>query len=123
MPTYLEIAVNVPQVTDVFHYHLPEDLEGQVDVGHLVEVPFGQRRVQGVVFRFISEPSVADTRPVSGLLDPQAVLTPAQISLAQELSTITLAPLAACIGLMLPPGLGKQADTMESNVSEYWPYE
>ncbi|MCK4977214.1 MAG: primosomal protein N' [Anaerolineales bacterium] len=112
MPTYLEIAVNVPQVADVFHYHLPEDLEGQVHVGHLVEVPFGQRRVQGVVLRFISEPSVSDTRPVSGLVDTQAVLTPSQISLAQELASITLAPLAACIGLMLPPGLGQQADTL-----------
>lgn len=112
MPTYLEIAVNVPQVTDVFHYHLPEELEGKVQAGHLVEVPFGKRHVQGVVLRFIKEPSVSDTKAVSGLVDDQVVLTAAQIALAGELASITLAPLAACIGLMLPPGLGQQADTL-----------
>ena len=38
MTTYLEIAVNVPQVSGTFHYHLPLDLEGQVDIGfdHLI---------------------------------------------------------------------------------------
>ena len=49
MTTYLEIAVNVPQVSGVFHYHLPPELEGQIGRGHLVEVPFGRVRVQGVV--------------------------------------------------------------------------
>jgi primosomal protein N' (replication factor Y) len=112
MHQYVEIAVNVPRVSGVFHYHLPPELAGQVEVGHLVEVPFGRQRVQGVVLDFIQEPSVSETRPVLNLIDPQAVLTWAQIALAQSLSRETLSPLADCIGLMLPPGLGQQADTL-----------
>ena len=46
------------------------------------------------------------------LIDRQAVLTAAQISLAYFLSESYLAPLAVFIGLMLPPGLGQQADTL-----------
>jgi primosomal protein N' len=49
MTTYLEIAVNVPQVSGTFHYHLPSDLEGQIDIGYLVTIPFGRQTVQGVV--------------------------------------------------------------------------
>ncbi len=45
MTTFVEIAVNVPQVTGVFHYHLPQGLEGSLNVGHLVVVPFGKQTV------------------------------------------------------------------------------
>ena len=112
MTIYLEIAVNVPQVAEVFHYHLPPELEGQVEIGHLVEVPFGPQRVQGVVLRFVEAPAVAETKAVFSLLDPQAVITPLQIQLAQQLAQSTASPLAAYIELMLPPGLGQHADTL-----------
>ncbi|MBE9473711.1 MAG: hypothetical protein IMY85_02390, partial [Chloroflexi bacterium] len=112
MPTYLEIVVNVPQVEGVFHYHLPPELEGQVLPGHLVEVPFGKRCVQGVVLRQISQPSVSETRAVSALIDGSVVLTTAQLALAEYLADSTLAPLSACINLMLPVGLTKMGDTL-----------
>ncbi len=112
MPTYLEIVVNVPQVSGAFHYHLPPELEGRVWGGHLVEVPFGKQRVQGVVIRAVARPEVPETRPVLRLLDTQPVLTSPQLALAQALSESTLSPLAAFIELMLPPGLGQQADSL-----------
>src|SRR5512137_458625 len=109
MTSYIEVAVNVPQVSGTFHYHLPPELEGVVQPGHLVEIPFGRQQVQGVVFRFVEQPEVSETKPVISLLDPQAVLTPVQIQLAGELAESTLAPLAACIDAMIPPGLAQQA--------------
>src|SRR3972149_3112337 len=112
MPIYLEIAVNVPQMAEAFHYHLPPELEGQVEIGHLVEVPFGPQRVQGVVLRFVDAPAVTETKAVFSLLDPLAVITPLQIQLAQHLAQSTATPLAACIELMLPPGLGQRGDTL-----------
>ena len=110
MPTYLEIAVNVPQVSGVFHYHLPEELEGKVYPGHLVAVPFGKQHVQGVVLRQVEFPAVAETRPVLALIDPQVALTPGQLALAEYLSESTLAPLSTSIDLMLPAGLSQMAD-------------
>jgi primosomal protein N' (replication factor Y) (superfamily II helicase) len=112
MTTFVEVAVNVPQVSGTFHYHLPAELEGIVQPGHLVEVPFGRQQVQGVVFRFVDQPEVPETRAVIALMDSEAVLTPVQIKLAGELAESTLAPLAACIDLMIPPGLAQQADTL-----------
>ena len=114
MPTYVEIAVNVPQVTDVFHYHLPADLTGKIGAGHLVEVPFGPRQVQGVVLREVLEPAVAKTRPVTALIDPRPVLTTSQLALANYLSEHTLAPLVSCLALMIPPGLSQEVDSLYS---------
>ncbi len=102
----------MPQVGDVFDYHLPAELEDVIQPGHLVEVPFGSRSVQGVVFRMVEQPSVTETRPVRALLDPQPVLTAWQMVLAEALAEASLAPLASCIDLMLPPGLGQQADML-----------
>jgi len=112
MTTYVAVAVNVPQVSGVFDYHLPPELEGQVRLGHLLLVPFGRQTVQGVVVDFPSQPSVQETRPALEIVDPAAALTPLQIALARQLAYDCLAPLAACIGLMLPPGVEQQADVL-----------
>src|SRR5512138_901975 len=111
-PIFVEIAVNVPQVSGLFHYHLPEELAGQVVPGSLVVAPFGNRQVQGVVLRLLDRPEVSETRPIAALLDLQPILTPAQIELGRWLSDTYLAPLAACFSPMIPPGLGQQADTL-----------
>ncbi len=110
MPIYVAIAVNVPFATGTFHYHLPPELEGQVQPGCLVRVPFGRQAVQGVVVGFTDQPEVSETRPVEDIIDPAAVVTRLQIELAQGMAHEWLAPLAACIGLMLPPGVEQQAD-------------
>jgi primosomal protein N' (replication factor Y) len=119
MPSYVEIAINLPQVSGGFHYHLPPELEGRVAAGHLVEVPFGKQRVQGVVLRAVAEPAVAETRAVLELIDPEVVLTQSQLALAEYLSESTLAPLSACIGLMLPAGLKQMADVCYQISDQY----
>ena len=112
MTTYLEIAVNIPQVTGVFHYHLPEELEGQVGPGHLVVVPFGRQQVQGMVLRLLDQPEVANTRPVLSLVDPVEALTGHQITLAEQLAEANLVSVASVIDMMLPPGLSRRAETI-----------
>ncbi len=112
MTVFVEIAVNVSQIHKSFHYHLPPALEGQVEVGHLVTVPFGRQTVQGVVLARVEDPTVSKTKAVLELLDPEPVLTPDQIQFAHQLAHDNLAPLAACISLMLPPGLSQSADTL-----------
>lgn len=112
MPSYVEVAINLPTISDTYHYHLPDDLIQQVTPGSLVIVPFGRQRVQGVVLRFVETPEVAETKPVEDLVDETPVLTPLQMELAHWLAEETLAPLGICINLMLPPGLSQYTDTL-----------
>ncbi len=111
MNIFVQIAVNIPAVSGVFDYSLPAELEGQVGIGHLVTVPFSHQVVQGVVLRFIDQPSVQEVKTVIDLLDPLPVLTFAQIALAETMAAQTLNPVAAMVGMMLPSGLSQQADT------------
>jgi primosomal protein N' (replication factor Y) len=119
MPRYVQITVNVPLITGVFDYHLPENLENIIKIGHLVEIPFGAQRVQGVVIHEIDSPSVIETKAVLSLIMPEEVITPFQIALAEQLSQQSLVPLAAWINLMLPVGVSKQADTLYTLVKPW----
>jgi primosomal protein N' (replication factor Y) len=108
---FARIAVHVPTITGLFDYSIPPALEGRLGPGHLVTVPFGKQTVQGVVFDLLAEPSVPETKSILDLLDPLPVLTPALLGLARWLAEETLTSLADCLALMLPVGLGQQADT------------
>lgn len=112
--TFVRVAVNVPGVAGEFDYHLPAILEGGIVVGQLVSVPFGAQMVQGIVLQTLEQPSVTQTRPVFELIDPEPVVTAAQIELARQLAATTLNPLAAILDIMLPAGLAQQADTVYS---------
>ena len=114
--TYIQVAVNIPQISSVFDYHLPLELEGRVEPGCLVIVPFGHQLVQGIVMGQVEVPSVPETRAVLSLVDPAPVLTPLQLQLARQMAEETLSSQASCLDLMIPPGLSQQADTLYSLV-------
>ncbi|HUX77156.1 MAG TPA: hypothetical protein VMY40_11005, partial [Anaerolineae bacterium] len=67
-------------VAHAFTYHLPDEMRGQLAAGCLVIVPFGTRRLYGVVVALSDKSPVPETRPVGSLVDPDPVLTPAQIA-------------------------------------------
>ncbi len=122
--THVEVIVNVPirrsfsrQHADApppdpadagnlqtFHYHLPPALEGKVEPGHLLWVPFGHQSVQGVVIRLVAPPEFP-TKPVARLARPLPVLTPAQLHLAEWTAHYYVASFSEAVKLFLPPGL------------------
>jgi primosomal protein N' (replication factor Y) len=95
-----------------FAYHLPDELRESTKVGSLVVVPFGPRRLYGIVVAISEDSPVPDieTRPIESLADPDPVLSVTLIALARWMSHEYLAPLWRCLALMLPPGLVGQAD-------------
>src|SRR6266511_2623590 len=110
MTIFVQIVVNVPAVSGIFDYSVPDSLLGQVGVGHLVIAPFGKQTVQGVVFRFIDQPSVPEVKEIMELVDSAPVMTQAQIALAEAMAETTLSSLASIVSLFLPVGLSQEAD-------------
>ncbi|MBP7694157.1 MAG: DEAD/DEAH box helicase, partial [Anaerolineales bacterium] len=111
---YAEVAVNVASLTNTFHYAVPRDLEPQVAAGCLVLVPFAGRDAQGIIVALPDDAPVDDERlkPLMALLDPEPVLTRAQLDLAYWIAHTYLVPLIDALTLMLPPGLAKQAEAV-----------
>ncbi len=89
----------------VFHYHILPELVERLAAGQLVEAPFGDKAVQGIIVGFSEVAPVSKTRPVTRLLFDAPLLSSMQLDLGLWLSDYYLAPLIDCLRLMLPPGL------------------
>jgi primosomal protein N' (replication factor Y) (superfamily II helicase) len=110
-PQFVRVAVNVPTVNGEFDYSIPIDLAGKIQPGSLVEVPFNNRPVHGVVTRLIEIPEVLEVKPITSLVDSEPVVTPQLLQLAAWMASETLSTPGSSLDLMLPPGLSSHADT------------
>ena len=102
-----------------FTYLVPETLRGQITLGQLVEVPFRDDTLQGVVVALHDTPPPnISVRPITALLDPALVLNEQQLQLARWLSIYYLAPLSECIWLFLPPGIRRASQQVAEAVPD-----
>ena len=102
-PTFADVAPDAPVGPGrTFSYSVPGDVDARP--GHLVRVPFGPRRVQGLVFELTAEPRVEQTRPISSLVLPQPVLSGPRLELARWISGHYFCSLFEAASPMLPPG-------------------
>lgn len=113
---YVDVSVNIARIDKSLSYLVPPELIGQVKPGHLVLVPLGNRIAQGVVLANLEKPDVETSaiKELIALLSDELVLTEQQLELAQWLSAATMAPIGACVGLMLPVGISQRADVLYS---------
>src|SRR5919201_5426742 len=89
-----------------FDYRLPERLRG-VDVGSLLVVPFGQRRVLGVVMDLAGETAIPPERLAAPLEALELGVPPELVRLAQWMAQEYCSTPARALGLVLPPGRGR----------------
>lgn len=94
-----------------FTYHIPPELAADIRIGQLVWVPFGSRRLQGVVVDLSETTELAQTRDVESIVYPEPLLTLRQVELARWLAHRYLAPLADAVWLLLPPGIEDKVET------------
>ena len=88
-----------------FDYRVPDDF-GELEVGGVLEVPFGRRKVVGVVVELASHSDVPEDR----LLEPVRSLGPGTteelVAVALEVAEEYCSTPARGLGLVLPPGTG-----------------
>jgi primosomal protein N' (replication factor Y) len=111
--SYAEVSVNSPIAQRrTFSYAIPPHLE--INVGQAVWVPFGDKRLQGIVLELSPHPEVEETREIAGVIEPRPLLSPQQLQLARWISEYYLSPLFDAVALMLPPGFERRTITFIS---------
>ncbi len=108
-------------------YSVPPALERELREGQLVAIPYGERLVEGIVWRMSDDFEELDTgiehneeqaatghpqgvslqhiRPISTILDAEPALLAHQRQLAEWMAMYYVTPLAFIAQIMLPPGL------------------
>ena len=108
---YAEVSVNSAfggRTVDTFSYELPPGIS--VRPGQAVLVPFGPRTLQGIVVEVADTPRFAETRLLSGIIEPPLILSPAQLAVGRWVGRHYLTPLFPSLALWLPPGFERQAE-------------
>src|ERR1700736_5199745 len=87
------VEARVGSRTGLFDYAVPEALTGLIEVGHRVRVPFGKRRVTGLVAALDQGRWVLELKPIGAVLAPEPVLPSALVELAGLVAAHYLVPL------------------------------
>jgi primosomal protein N' (replication factor Y) len=102
----------------IFTYSIPEQFVGQVARGQLVWVPFGKRRLQGVIVAFSDTSPVQQTKDIEEIVDSRPFLSQVHLDLAHWIAHTYLCTYNSAIQMMLPIGIAQQTDVLLSLVPE-----
>ncbi len=103
---YAEVIVDIAagQVDRVFTYRIPEGMEGRVEAGFRVRIPFGRQEKEGYVLGLKDTADFDESRvkDIIAPLEDYPVLLPALIECAREIRRETQCPLCEALRLMIP---------------------
>jgi primosomal protein N' (replication factor Y) (superfamily II helicase) len=103
IPPFCNVALPVPLRT-TFTYAVPESLQGTVQPGSRVLVPFRKKSMVGVVVELAeTAPPETKIREITSVLDFVPALTPKLIELGHWIAAYYLAPVGEVFRAMLPP--------------------
>jgi primosomal protein N' (replication factor Y) len=101
--SYLFCDVSLPVPLDQpFTYSLPDTLRHRVRPGSRILVPFGTRKLTGVILRCHDERPAVPTRDALRLLDSEPVLSPELLALGRWIGSYYCSPLGDVLRGMLP---------------------
>jgi primosomal protein N' (replication factor Y) (superfamily II helicase) len=98
---YCDVSLPVP-LDQNFTYLLPETLRHRVAIGCRVLVPFGPRKLTGVIVKLHDAAPEGSLREVFRLVDEEPVLNPELLSLGRWISQYYCAPLGEVLRGMIP---------------------
>ncbi len=91
-----------------FDYSIPAELAGQVDVGSRVQVPFGPRKIMGVVTAVAEESGHANLKPILKVIGAQTLVTPKVLQLARWIGEYYCCAPETALKSVLPEAVRKE---------------
>jgi primosomal protein N' (replication factor Y) len=98
---YCDVSLPVP-LDQPFTYSLPDTLRHRVRVGSRLIVPFGTRKLTGVILRCHDDPPGVATRDALRLIDSEPVLSAELMALGRWIAGYYRSPLGDVLRAMLP---------------------
>ncbi|OFI46222.1 primosomal protein N' [Floricoccus penangensis] len=109
-----QVIIDVPlmQTDHPFTYLIPDNLQGLIQAGMRVHVPFGQgnRLVQGIVVELSESNDDENLKEIREVLDLEPVLNKEQLQLADHMRKTVFSYKITCLKAMLPNLLNSNYD-------------
>jgi len=91
-----------------FDYSIPPELAGQLDVGSRVQVPFGARKILGVVTAVAEESGHANLKPILKIIGAQTLVTAKVLKLARWIGEYYCCAPETALKSVLPEAVRKE---------------
>ena len=91
-----------------FDYSIPAALAGQIDVGSRVQVPFGPRKILGVVTAVAEESGQANLKPIIKVIGAQTLVTAKVLKLARWIGEYYCCAPETALKSVLPEAVRKE---------------
>ena len=91
-----------------FDYLIPAELTGQIDVGSRVQVPFGPRKILGVVTAVAEESGHANLKPILKVIGAQTLVTPKVLKLSRWIGEYYCCAPEIALKSVLPEAVRKE---------------
>lgn len=111
--------------TQSFSYAIPSELLPMIKVGILVKVPFGKRKIEGIITEITrkkGETTKEKIKPILSIINPNPLIDEIHLKLARWMAEYYFAPLSKCLFEMLP-SLPKRKKTIlpSSKINNHLP--
>jgi primosomal protein N' (replication factor Y) (superfamily II helicase) len=93
-----------------FDYLIPSALDGQVEVGTRVQVPFGKRNIYGTVTALAEESAHTKLKPILKIIGAQTLVTPKVLKLARWISDYYCCAPEIALKSVLPEAVRKKKE-------------
>ena len=103
---FAAVAVNVP-LDKAFHYAVPRPLQGVLEPGMRVRVPFGRRTMVGYCVGLTDRPEVAKCKEIIQVLDKEPIFHAHTLALTRWAATYYCCGWGEALEAMLPAGVRK----------------
>jgi len=91
-----------------FDYQIPTELAGLIDVGSRVQVPFGPRKLLGVVTAVAEESGHLNLKPILKIIGGQTLVTPKVLKLARWIGEYYCCAPETALKAVLPEAVRKE---------------
>ncbi|MDA0986271.1 MAG: primosomal protein N' [Bacteroidetes bacterium] len=111
MKHFANVVLRLP-IQKEFTYKIPNELQTIISIGSIVEVPFGKRKLTGVVSSFPETSTIQNIKNIISIAENNITLSPDLIELGKWMSEYYHAPLGDVLNSFYPTAL------TEPNVKE-----
>lgn len=106
------LVENYIRKTDsVLNYHVPSDIENDVEIGKRVVVPLNNTKIEGFILGINTEEINYELKDIESIVDREPVLNQELLRLGEYIKSITLCSLISAYQVMLPSALKAKKNT------------
>ncbi|MDD5341191.1 MAG: primosomal protein N' [Patescibacteria group bacterium] len=112
-------ALRLKRDLHFFDYEIPKELEGQAQVGQLVEIPFRNQLIKGVILNLLEKESEFELKPIAKILEPFPYLKLWQLNLIKDLAAYYFVSMGILLKMIIPDIPKRAKNSAEKFLSDF----